>query len=91
MSVEKYRKNILLEGAGKMLTIILALTMPFVMMLFFTRVSYSKVGALLVALMVLVFAFNGLEKPVYIIIIAIFSVVAGYVASMKIEKKNKGV
>lgn len=74
-----------------MLNLILALVLPFVMMLFFTRVSYSKIGALVVTLMVLIFAFDGLNQSVPAMITGAISTVAGFVMSFKIQKKNRGV
>ncbi|RXJ01711.1 DUF2198 family protein [Anaerobacillus alkaliphilus] len=74
-----------------MLNIFLALILPFIMMLFFTRVSYSKVGALAVTLMVVIFAFNGLDQPIPVIVAGAISIAGGYIASLRIQKKNRGV
>lgn len=74
-----------------MLNVILAFILPFVMMLFFTRVSYSKLGALVVTLMIVIFAFNGLEQTLPTIFVGIVSIIGGFFASLKIEKKNRGV
>lgn len=74
-----------------MLNIVLALILPFFMMIFFTRVSYSKVGALIVTLMVVIFAFNGLGQTIPGIIAGSVSIVAGFIASFKIQNKNRGV
>lgn len=74
-----------------MLTVLLALTLPFIMMLFFTRVSYSKIGALMVTLMIVIFAFDGLNQSIPVIIAGSLSIVAGYILSLRIQKKNRGV
>ncbi|QOY36977.1 DUF2198 family protein [Anaerobacillus isosaccharinicus] len=74
-----------------MLTVLLALTLPFIMMLFFTRVSYSKIGALMVTLMIVIFAFDGLNQSIPVIITGALSIVAGYIVSLRIQKKNRGV
>ncbi|MCT8140179.1 DUF2198 family protein [Anaerobacillus sp. CMMVII] len=74
-----------------MLTILLALTLPFIMMLFFTRVSYSKIGALMVTLMIVIFAFDGLHQSWPVIITGAISIVVGYIVSLRIQRKNKGV
>lgn len=74
-----------------MLNIILALVMPIVMMLFFTRVSYSKYGALIVTLMILFFAFDGLQQAIPVIVIGSLSTVVGFFTSFRIQKKNRGV
>jgi general stress protein CsbA len=74
-----------------MLTVLLALILPFIMMLFFTRVSYSKIGALMVTLMILIFAFNGLKQPILVIIAGVVSCVAGFIMALRIQKKNRGV
>lgn len=74
-----------------MLNIVLALILPFFMMIFFTRVSYSKVGALIVTLMVVIFAFNGLGQTIPGIIAGSVSIIAGFIASFKIQNKNRGV
>ncbi len=74
-----------------MLNFLIALIVPFVMMLFFTKVSYSKIGALFVTLMIVIFAFNGLQQSVPTIIAGAVSIVAGYIASFRIQKKNRGV
>jgi general stress protein CsbA len=74
-----------------MLNVLLALTLPFFMMLFFTRVSYSKFGALLVTLMIVIFAFDGLKQTIPVIIVGTVSIAAGYWMSLRIQKKNRGV
>ncbi|WNF36555.1 DUF2198 family protein [Bacillaceae bacterium IKA-2] len=74
-----------------MVNVVLAFIFPFLMMIFFTRVSYSKVGALIVTLMIVIFAFNGLGQTIPVIIAGVVSIVAGIFASLKIETKNRGV
>jgi general stress protein CsbA len=74
-----------------MLNVLLALILPFFMMLFFTRVSYSKIGALLVTLMIVIFAFDGLKQTIPVIIAGSVSIAAGYWISLRIQKKNRGV
>ncbi|WP_407639584.1 DUF2198 family protein [Anaerobacillus alkalidiazotrophicus] len=55
----------------------------------FTKVSYSKVGALFVTVMILIFGFSGLHQPPLMIIIGTVSVVVGFVFSSHIQKKNR--
>lgn len=74
-----------------MLTVLLALLLPFAMMLFFTRVSYSKVGALFVTLMIVIFAFDGLNRSIPVMVAGAVSIIAGYMSSLRIQRKNKGV
>lgn len=74
-----------------MLTILLALILPFLMMLFFTKVSYSKIGALIVTLMVLIFALDGLQQTPVAIFAAVASIVIGFIVSSHVQKRNRGV
>lgn len=74
-----------------MLNFVLALIAPLIMMLFFTKVSYSRVGALIVTLMIVIFAFNGLQQSVPTILAGTVSLIAGFIASSRIQKKNRGV
>lgn len=74
-----------------MVDFLLALLLPFTLMLVVTRVAFNIYGALIVTLMVLLFGLNFHEKSIIVNLIAIASLILGFIQSRKLLKKKPGM
>ncbi|MBU8908662.1 DUF2198 family protein [Desertibacillus haloalkaliphilus] len=74
-----------------MIDLLLALLLPFLLMVAVTRVTFSVYGALIVTAMVMLFAFDLYQKSIIVIIISIISLVGGWFAARKLLKKKPGM
>ena len=65
---------------------LLALLLPFILMVGTTRLVFNRYGALLVTLMILIFGLHLYEKAFYFIILALLSLALGWRQSRRIVK-----
>lgn len=72
-----------------MTKIILAVFAPFLMIIFFTRVTFNHYVGTLLTLGIILAIFKGYDEPLFVLITWIFSVIAGFIASSRMMKKLK--
>ncbi|WP_017756403.1 DUF2198 family protein [Calidifontibacillus oryziterrae] len=72
-----------------MTKIILAVFAPFLMIIFFTRVTFNHYIATVLTLGIILAIFKGYGEPTLVLITWIFSVLAGFVVSARMMKKLK--
>ena len=70
-----------------MVDFVLALVLPFILMIIGIRVAYSIIGAFVVTLMILIFGLQFYEKSWIVILIAVLSLVAGWIYANKKKPK----
>jgi general stress protein CsbA len=66
-----------------------AALLPFLLLLLFNRVLFSKYVPLGITLLILIFGFNGLNQPLSLQILAVLSTLAGFMMGLKIHYKQK--
>ncbi|MCQ6264321.1 CsbA family protein [Fictibacillus sp. WQ 8-8] len=71
-----------------MVEVLLAALLPIVLQLLFNRVLFSKYLPVMITLLILLFAFDGLNQPLYLQATALCSVLAGYWLGLNIHKKQ---
>ncbi|WP_096202454.1 DUF2198 family protein [Bacillus sp. FJAT-45350] len=74
-----------------MIDLLLALVLPFILMWVVTRVAFSIVGALIVTVMILVFALQFHERSYLEIGLALASLTFGWIQSKKLLRKKPGM
>ncbi|WP_078555770.1 DUF2198 family protein [Bacillus alkalicellulosilyticus] len=74
-----------------MLDLILALILPFIIMVVVTRVAFSVIGAVIVSVMIMIFGIGVHEQSFLVIALALVSTVAGWFAAQKVLKKKPGM
>lgn len=66
-----------------MLEIIISLILPIFLILFFTRVTYNKIVSVILTVVLMLVAFDGLSKPIWLQITGIVGVVIGFLLSKR--------
>ncbi len=71
-----------------MVEVIVAAVVPVILQLLFNRVLFSKYVPVIITILILLFAFDGLNQPLYLQAFAIISTLAGFWLGLKIHDKQ---
>lgn len=77
------------KRGAKMLEVIFSLIIPILLILLFTRVTYNKYVGIILTVVLMIVAFDGLERTVLVQITGIIGILLGYYLSKKPFKKTK--
>jgi general stress protein CsbA len=71
-----------------MLEVIISLVLPILLILFFTRVTYSKLVSLVLTVVLMFVAFDGLSRSIWVQLAGLVGVLLGFYLSKKPFKKT---
>ncbi|KMM36976.1 DUF2198 family protein [Guptibacillus hwajinpoensis] len=69
--------------------ILIALLVPAIITVVFTRVTYNTFVSFALTLLFMWAVFGGLDHPIHLILLTILSAVVGFYLSKKTQKQNK--
>ncbi|WP_026672324.1 DUF2198 family protein [Alkalihalobacterium bogoriense] len=74
-----------------MVDVIVALVLPFIIMVLVTRVAFSLIGAFIVTFMIMFVAVRIHEQTFFVIALACLSLYFGWMAAKKLLRKKPGM
>ncbi|QHA93382.1 DUF2198 family protein [Bacillus sp. N1-1] len=69
--------------------ILIALLVPAIIMVVFTRVTYNTYVSFGLTILFMWAVFGGLDHPIHLILLTVLSSLVGFYFSMQTQKKNK--
>ncbi|MYL61945.1 DUF2198 family protein [Bacillus hwajinpoensis] len=69
--------------------ILIALLVPAIIMVVFTRVTYNTYVSFGLTILFMWAVFGGIDHPIYLILLTVLSSLVGFYFSMQTQKKNK--
>ncbi|MGG1686787.1 DUF2198 family protein [Pseudalkalibacillus sp. NRS-1564] len=69
--------------------ILIALFVPAIIMVVFTRVTYNTYVSFGLTILFMWAVFGGIDHPIHLIVLTILSALVGFYFSMKTQKQNK--
>ncbi|MBF0705656.1 MULTISPECIES: DUF2198 family protein [Bacillaceae] len=69
--------------------ILIALFVPAIIMVVFTRVTYNTYVSFGLTILFMWAVFGGIDHPIHLIVLTVLSALVGFYFSMKTQKQNK--